>query len=95
MNGKFIWQWEWTLFQQQVLLKTARFPLVTDNSEIMGGFNTGQTIEECFGFFSISCASRYQVGLEQSMKGSNFVFDNFDGFYCKYNKISIRPRGYG
>lgn len=61
----------------------------------MGGFNTGQTIEELFGFFSIPCASRYRAGLEQSMEANNFVFDNFAGFDFKYNKIRIRPPRYG
>ena len=32
----------------------------------------------------------YQIGLEQSVKGSNFVFDGADGLHYKYNKKSLR-----
>ena len=32
---------------------------------------------------------RYQIGLEESMKHSDFVFDNIDQWYCKYHKISL------
>ena len=43
----------------------------SDNSEILRCFDTDEIIEE---FFE-SLVQRHQIGLEQSMKGSNFVFD--------------------
>ena len=36
-----------------------------------------------------SLLPRYQIGLETSMKGKDFVFDSIDGMYCKYNMISL------
>ena len=43
--------------------------------------------------FFKSLLSRYQISLETSMKGSNFVFDYVDFLYCKYHKVNLRPGG--
>ena len=36
---------------------------------------------------------KYQIGLEKSMEGSNFVFDYVDLLYCKFQKTN--PNYYG
>ena len=42
-----------------------------------------------------SFLQKYQKGLEESMKGSEFVFDNADSLYYKFHKISLhRGRSY-
>ena len=46
----------------------------SDYIEIMIGNNTNEIINELFS----SILSRYQIDLETSMKGSNFVFDHVD-----------------
>ena len=37
-----------------------------------------------------SLSQRYQEGLEEKMKGSEFVFDNVDSLYYKLHKISLK-----
>ena len=44
----------------------------SDNLEIMMGSETDEIIEELFE----SLLQRYQEGLEESMKGSEFIFDS-------------------
>ena len=56
----------------------------SDNSEIMSGFEKYKIIEQLFELL----LWRYQVGLEQSMRSSNFVFDGVDGLHYKYHKVS-------
>ena len=56
----------------------------SDNIEIMVGSETNEIIEELFK----SLSQRYQEELEESMKGSHFIFDRVDAFYCNLNKIS-------
>ena len=46
----------------------------SDNIEILIGNETDEIIEDLFD----SLLQRYQKGLEESMKGSEFVFDNID-----------------
>ena len=36
---------------------------------------------------------RYQEGLEESMRGSNFIFDSVDSLYYDLNKISLNRGG--
>ena len=45
-------------------------------SIIMIGIGTGKIMQELFDSF----LSKYQIGLEQSIKGSNFIFDYFSLF---------------
>ena len=40
-----------------------------------------------------SFLQRYQKGLEESMRGSKFVFDNVDSLYYKLYKISLNRVG--
>ena len=46
----------------------------SDNIEIMMGSETDEIIENLFDSF----LQRYQKGLAESMKGSEFVFDGVD-----------------
>ena len=49
----------------------------SDNIEILIGNETGEIIEDLFDYL----LQRYQKGLEESMRGSEFVFDNVDSLY--------------
>ena len=53
----------------------------SDNVEIMIGSETNEIIEELFE----SLLQRYQDGLEESMKGSEFIFDSVDVLYYDLN----------
>ena len=37
-----------------------------------------------------SLLSRYQTGLEESMKGSDLIFDCVNLFHYKYHKINLK-----
>ena len=56
-----------------------------DNVEIMMGSEINEIIEKLFK----SLLKRYQGGLEESMKGSEFIFDSADVFYYDLKKISL------
>ena len=51
-----------------------------DNIEIAIGNNTNEL-------------QRYQIDLEESMKGSDFVFNHVDGLYYECKKISLNCDG--
>ena len=55
------------------------------NIEIMMGSETDEIIEDLFK----SLLQKYQEGLEESMKGSEFIFDSVDALYYNLNKISL------
>ena len=57
-----------------------------DIIEIMKGSETDEIIKELFE----SLWQRYQAGLEESMKGSEFIFDSVDLLCYKLNKISLK-----
>ena len=57
----------------------------SNNVEIMMGSETNEIIEELFKSF----LQRYQEGLEESMRGSEFIFDSVDALYYDLNKISL------
>ena len=61
----------------------------SDNIEISIGNETNESIRELFE----SLLQRYQKGLEEQMRGSEFVFDNADSFYYKLHKISLNRGG--
>ena len=61
----------------------------SDNIEVLIGNETNENIEKIFESF----LQRYQKGLEESMKGSEFVFDNVDSLYYKLHKISLNRGG--
>ena len=60
-----------------------------DNIEIMMGGETDEIIEELFK----SLSQRYQEGLDESMKGNEFIFDSADVLYYDLNKISLNRDG--
>ena len=63
----------------------------SDDIKIMMGSETNEITEELFKLL----LQRYQEGLEESMKGSEFVFDNVGLLEYKLNKISLnRGRSY-
>ena len=61
------------------------------NVEIMTGSERDGIIEELFESF----LQKYQEGLEESMRGSEFVYDSVDVLYYNLNKVSLtRGRSY-
>ena len=63
----------------------------SDNIEVTIGTETYRIVEDIF----YSFLQRYQKDLEESMRGSEFVFDNVDSLYYKLDKISLkRGRSY-
>ena len=61
----------------------------SDNTEFMMGNERDEIIDELFE----SLLQRYQEGLEESVKGSEFVFDSMDLLYYKLHKISLNRGG--
>ena len=55
----------------------------------MIGNNTDEIINEVFH----SPLHRYQIGLEESMKNSDFVFVHIDRLYYRCNKILLNRGG--
>ena len=55
----------------------------------MIGNKTDEIIEDLF----YSLLQRYQKGLQESMKGNKFIFDNVDSLYYKLHKTSLNRRG--
>ena len=58
----------------------------SNNVEIMMGSETDKIIDELFE----SLLQNYQKELEESMRGSNFVFDGVDLFYYHLQKTSLK-----
>ena len=56
----------------------------SNNVEIPMGNETSEIKEELFK----SLLQKYQEGLEESMRGSEFIFDSVDALYYDLNKIS-------
>ena len=61
----------------------------SDNIEIMMGSETDEIIEKLFK----SLLQKYQEGLEESMRGSEFTFDRVDALHYNLNKISLSRGG--
>ena len=57
----------------------------SDDVDIMMGSETDEIIEEIFK----SLWQRYQEGLEESMRGSEFIFDSVNVLYYDLNKICL------
>ena len=55
----------------------------------MMGSETDEIIEELFKSF----LQKYQEGLEESMRGSEFIFDSVDALYYNLNKLSLSRGG--
>ena len=62
----------------------------SNDSNIMTGNDTDEVIQEIFDLF----LQKYQIFLEQPIKGSDFNFHYFSGMYHICNKISINYNGY-
>ena len=61
----------------------------SDNIELMLYDNANEVVNELFE----SLLSRYQIGLEMSMRGSDFLFDSVQLLYYKCNKIKFKRGG--
>ena len=61
----------------------------SDNIEILIVNEADEIIEDLFDSF----LQKYKKELEESMKGSEFVFDNVDSLYYKLHKISLNRGG--
>ena len=60
-----------------------------NNVEIMMGSETNEIIEDLFESF----LQKYQEGLEESMRGSEFAYDSVDALYYNLNKVSLSRGG--
>ena len=60
-----------------------------NNVEIMMSSETDEIIEDLIK----SLQQRYQEGLEESMRGSEFIFDSVDALYYDLNKVSLSRVG--
>ena len=61
----------------------------SDNIEIMMGSETDEVIEKIFE----SLLERCQEGLEESIKGSEFIFDSVESLYYRLTKIRFSRGG--
>ena len=61
----------------------------SDNAEMMMGSKTNEIIENLFKSF----LQRYQEGFEESMRGSEFIFDSVEALYYDLSKISLSTGG--
>ena len=60
-----------------------------NNVKIMTGSETDEIIEEPFKSF----LQKYQEGLEEAMRGSEFIFDSVDSLYYNLKKITLSRGG--
>ena len=61
----------------------------SNNVEIMMGSETDEITEELFESF----LQKYQEGLEESMRGSEFVYDSVDALHYNLSKVSLSRAG--
>ena len=61
----------------------------SNNVEIIMGSETDESIEDPFESF----LQKYQEGLEESMRGSEFAYDSVDALYYNLNKVSLSRGG--
>ena len=61
----------------------------SDNIEVMTCDNVDKVLGERFQ----SLLSRYQIGLEISITGSNFVFESIQQLCYKYHKVNFKLCG--
>ena len=61
----------------------------SDNTEIMIGSDTNEVIKELFKSF----LQRYQAGLQEKIRGSEFEFDGIYLLHYNFNKISLNRGG--
>ena len=68
--------------------ETRTMRIKSNTVEIMMGSETDNVIEDLFR----SLLQRYQEGLEESMRGSEFIFDSVDALYYDLNKNKLKQR---
>ena len=68
---------------------TATIHAKRDNVESMMGSETNKIIDQLLKSF----LQTYQKGLQESMRGSEFIFDNVDALYYDLNKIILSRGG--
>ena len=61
----------------------------SDNIEFIPYNNVSEIVNELFE----SLLSRYQIGLETSVRGSDFIFDSVQLFYHKCHKVNFKCGG--
>ena len=61
----------------------------SNNVEIMVGSEANEIIEQLFKSF----LQKYREGLEESMRGSEFVYDSVDVLYYNLNRVSLSRGG--
>ena len=61
----------------------------SDTIEIMMGSETDETVEELFK----PRLQRYKEKLDESMRGSHFIFDSVDVLYYDFNKTILSRSG--
>ena len=69
--------------------ETPTMHIKSNNVEIIIGNETDEIIEDLFESF----LQKYQEGLEESMRGSKFVYDSVDVLYYNLNKVSLSRGG--
>ena len=62
----------------------------SDNTGIMIGSDTNEVIKELFKSF----LQRYQEGLQEKMKGSEFEFDGVNLLFYDFNKPCLNRGGF-
>ena len=70
-------------------IKTRDIHSQSDNIEIMVVADTNEIIKNLFN----SLLQRYQKGLEESMRGSDFVFDYVESLNYIFHKVDLKRSG--
>ena len=87
------WKIQWTMAINFISSKdsdeTRTMHTKSNNVEIMMGSKTDEIIEELFE----SLLQLYQKNLEESMRGSEFVYDSIDALYYNVSKVSLSRGG--
>ena len=77
------------IFSSKDSEETRTMYISSNNTEVVIGTETDIIIEDLFDSF----LQRYQKVLEESMRRSEFVFDDIDSLYYKLHKISLNRGG--
>ena len=68
--------------------ETRNMHIKSDSIEVMIGSETDDIIDERFKFL----LQKYQGGLEDSIRGGEFIFDSVDLLYYNLQKISLNRK---
>ena len=69
--------------------ETIPMHMISKNVVILTGYETDDITEKRFD----SLLKKYQEGLEEKMKKSNYVFDSIDALYYKLHRASLNRGG--